>query len=154
MTSVRNTIVLAAFLGGAAAASAAPVRHAGEWETSIDGGKPLVACATHDTVFDKNSVPSAMAKVPNAKCTTTNFSKIGPLTTFSIQCEVYGAHMVSSGSMTQTGPDTFTVKSHTHVDGGALKIPNGQSIPMPDQDMTMVSHRTGACKPGDRMMSN
>jgi hypothetical protein len=40
-----------------------------------------------------------------------------------------------------------------HVDGGVMKLPDGKTFPMPDQDTTTTSHRTGPCKPGDRILN-
>jgi hypothetical protein len=36
--------------------------------------------------------------------------------------------------------------------GGAFKMPNGQTVPIPDGDTVTVSRRLGPCKPGDRQI--
>ena len=47
--------VAALFAVSASTALAAPVRHAGEWETTIDKGQPLVACFPVDEMLDENT---------------------------------------------------------------------------------------------------
>ena len=45
--------------------------------------------------------------------------------------------------LTQTGPDAFTSKVHSH--GGAMKMPSGQTFNMPETDIVNVSRRVGPC---------
>jgi hypothetical protein len=124
------------------------VRHAGEWETIIDNGKPLIMCFPTDAVVGPNYILRSMAKLPNAHCTMNNWTTTGNVTSYSLQCTIGGGVMTTSGTMTVTGPDALSGKSHTH--GGAIKMPNGQTMTIPDMDMTTVSRRLGPCKPGDR----
>jgi hypothetical protein len=60
--------------------------------------------------------------------------------------------MTSSGTITVTGPDAFTSKVHSH--GGAIKMPDGKTLPMQDMDITTISRRLGPCKPGDRQITH
>ena len=46
-----------------------PVRHAGEWETTIDNGKPIRFCYPTDATLDQNYVMQSMSKIPGASCT-------------------------------------------------------------------------------------
>ncbi len=124
------------------------VRHAGEWETTIDNGKPLVLCYPADRTFDQNTVLQQMAKIPGASCIIGNMNTVDNVTSYSLQCRIGGSQMTSSGTITLTGPDSFTSKAHSH--GGRIPMPNGQLTDMPDTDTVSVSHRTGPCKPGDR----
>jgi hypothetical protein len=128
-------------------ASAAVVRHAGEWQTIIDNGRPLIACFSSDATLDQNYVTRSMARLPGANCKVGNISTIGNVTSYTMQCTIGGSLMTSSGTIMQTGPDAFTSKAHTH--GGAMKMPNGQTMAIPDNDMVTVQRRLGACKPGD-----
>ena len=141
-------ITLAAAVAWATAAGAA-VEHAGEWQSIIGNGQPLTFCIPADRVVDQAYVSKSMARMPNAACTVSNFTSLGPITSYSLQCTIGGSVMTSSGTVTQTGPDSFTSKSHSH--GGAIKMGNGQTMVMPDMDMTVSSHRVGPCKPGDRV---
>jgi hypothetical protein len=142
-------LLVAACAVTATAASAEPmVRHAGEWETIIDNGRPSILCFPTDAVMDPKYIMQSMAKLPNAHCTMNNWSTTGNVTTYSLQCTIGGSVMTTSGTMTVTGPDSLTGKSHTH--GGSMKMPNGQTMTFPDMEMTTVSRRLGPCKPGDR----
>ena len=131
------------------AAGAEPlVRHAGEWETTIGNGKPIVVCFPTDQTFDQDTVLKQMARIPGANCTMSNLTTTGNVTSYSLQCTIGGSQMTSTGTVTVTGPDAYTSKAHSH--GGRIAMPNGQTMDMPDTDMVSVSHRTGPCKPGDR----
>jgi hypothetical protein len=142
------TFVVALCTASATAAWAEPlVRHAGEWESTIDNGHPSVLCFPTDVTVDQNSILQQMSKLPGANCTIANWSTAGNVTTYSMQCMVGGSPMISSGTVTITGPDAFTGKSHSH--GGKIPMPNGQVMAMPDVDMTTTSRRLGPCKPGD-----
>jgi hypothetical protein len=145
----RAVLVVPLFLAASAAnAWANPVRRAGEWQTVIDGGQPLVACFPHDQTFDENSIARALSKLPGANCKTTSFSTTGDLTSYSIECTISGSLMTVSGTITATGPDTYTTKGHSH--GGVIPMPNGKTLTMPDTDSVTVSRRLGPCKPGER----
>jgi hypothetical protein len=124
------------------------VRHAGEWETTIDNGKPNVICFPTDATMDQNYVMQSMSKIPGAGCTISNWSTAGNVTSYSMQCTIGGSVMTSAGTVTVTSPDAYTGKVHTH--GGKIPMPNGQVVAMPDVDMVTTSHRVGPCKPGDR----
>jgi hypothetical protein len=148
---LRLAALTAAFVAVSVAAWAGPVRHAGEWETVIDNGKPLIACFPTDQTFDETTVTRQMSKVPGASCKVDSLNTAGDVTSYSMQCVINGATMVSSGTITVTGPDAFTNKAHTS--GGTMKLPNGQAITMPPSDMVTVSRRLGPCKPGDRQIT-
>ena len=92
-----------------------------------------------------------MAKIPGANCKIGNIANMGNVTSYSMQCTVGGSLMTSSGTITQTGPDAFISKTHSH--GGAMKLANGQTMAFPDNDMVTVQHRLGACKPGDHKIN-
>jgi hypothetical protein len=124
------------------------VRHAGEWESTIDNKQPFVICFPADVTMDQNSVLQMMSKIPGANCTMSNWSSAGNVTTYTMECTVGGSPMTSSGTVTVTGPDSYTGRSHSH--GGKIPMPNGQVVALPDVDMTTTSRRLGPCKPGDR----
>jgi len=134
------------------AASAAPVRHAGEWETIIDKGKPLIACFPVDETFDENTMTRPLLKIPGASCKMDSLKTVGDVTSFSMQCNISGSMMTSSGTITVTGPDSFT--SNVQTKGGIMKMPNGQTIPIPDSDTVTVARRLGPCKPGERQITH
>jgi hypothetical protein len=151
LKSATLTVVLGAALAGAA--WAAPlVRQAGEWETTIDNGKPMLFCYPTDVTLDQSYVMQSMSKLPGANCTMSDMKTVGNVTSYSLQCTVGGSLMTSSGTITVTGPDSFTGKSHSH--GGVIKMPNGQAVAMPDMDIVNVSRRLGPCKPGDRQITH
>lgn len=144
----RAAMIFALSAVSATAAFAGPlVRHAGEWQTSINNGPPRIVCFPNDATFDQAYVTKSMAKIPGASCTISNINTIGNVTSYSMQCTVNGSTMTSSGTITATGPDSFTSKIHSH--GGSMKLPNGQVSAFPDMNLTSTSHRLGACKPGD-----
>jgi hypothetical protein len=146
-------IAIALCAASGTVASAEPmVRHAGEWESTINNGKPNVFCVPNDETFDQNYVTKTMSKLPGASCTMSNWSAAGGVITYSLQCTVGGSTMTSSGTTTVTGPDAYTTKSHSH--GGAIKMPDGKTVEMQDMDMTVVSRRLGPCKPGDRQINH
>lgn len=151
--SVLKMTALIPLLVVAGAAQAAPVRHAGEWETTIDGGRTIVVCLPHDETFDASTLTRAMSRTPEAKCATSNFSVEGSVMKVTIACDYRGLHMVTDGVTTATGPDSYVSRSHIHTEG-AMKMPNGQSMAMPDQTMTTTSRRIGPCKPGDRVVEH
>lgn len=146
----KRIALIVSFLLAAEAttAYASPVRKAGEWQTVIDGGQPLVACFPDDQTLDENTITRAMAKIPGSNCKTNSFNTTGDVTTYSVECTIGGSLMTSSGTITATGPDTYTSKSHTH--GGMIPMPNGKTAAMPDTDTLTVSRRLGPCKPGER----
>ncbi len=129
-----------------------PVRHAGEWETTIDNGKPIRFCYPADATLDQNYVMQSMSKIPGASCTVSNLNTAGSVTSYSMQCMIGGSQMTSSGTITVTGPDSYTGKVHSH--GGIIKMPNGQATAMPDMDMVTTSRRLGPCQPGDRQVTH
>jgi uncharacterized protein DUF3617 len=147
------TLILAAATILTATARAEPlVRHAGEWETTIDNRKPSVVCFPTDTTLDQAYVMQKMAKIPNAKCAVSDIKTVGSVASYSLQCTIGGGLMTSSGTITQTGPDAYSSKEHSH--GGVIAMPDGKSFAMPDTDMVTVSHRLGPCKPGDRQVTH
>jgi hypothetical protein len=125
------------------------VIHAGEWETTVDAGQPKIICRTSDVTFDKDYVMKSMSKVDGVTdCKMSDTKTVGNVTSYLLQCTVGDDQMTSSGSITVTGPDAYTGMSETH--GGAIKMPNGRVIAMPDTKSTSISRRLGPCKPGDR----
>lgn len=149
---MRNTLVVSVLLAASAATAwaADPVRKAGEWQTTVNGGQPMLVCLQEDMPFDQKSIMQSMAKLPGADCKMSNFTTSGDTTTYAMECTIGGNKMMSNGTITVSDPDTFTTKSHSH--GGTIPGPNGQSVNMPDMDMTIAFHRTGPCKPGDHMI--
>ena len=142
--------VAALFAVSASTALAAPVRHAGEWETTIDKGQPLVACFPVDETLDENTLMRPLAKIPGVNCKVDSVKTVGDVTSISMQCVIGGSTMTSNATITATGPDAFT--SRVQSKGGAIKMPNGQTTRIPDSDTVTVSHRLGPCKPDDRQM--
>jgi hypothetical protein len=140
----RIALALLLAVGLAPTASANPVRHAGEWQTAIDGRPPVTACLREDQALDEASIAKVMARRPNADCRTTRFDVAGDTVTYALECTVRGSLMTSSGTITATGPDSFTSLDHTH--GGAIPIPGGKAMAMPDSDTMMVFRRVGPCK--------
>jgi hypothetical protein len=131
---------------------AAPVRHAGEWETIIDNGKPLVVCFPADETLDENTLMRPLSKIPGASCKVDSLKTVGDVTSISMQCDIGGSTMTSSATITVTGPDAVSSRVQSH--GGAIKMPNGQVMPIPDSDTVTVSRRLGPCKPGDRQITH
>ena len=140
------------FVVSTSAVWAAPVRHAGEWETTLDGGQPRVACFPADETLDENSLMRTMSKLPGADCKMDSIKTVGDVTSYSMQCNIGGTTLTSSGTITETGPDAFASKGHTH--GGAIPMPNGKTVAMPDSDTVSVSRRLGPCKPGERQITH
>lgn len=134
------------------AAFAAPVRHAGEWETALDGGTPRVACFPVDETLDENSLMRSMSKLPGASCKMDSIKTVGDVTSYSMQCNIGGSTLTSSGTITETGPDAFASKGHTH--GGMIPTAGGKTVAMPDTDTVSVSRRLGPCKPGERQITH
>jgi hypothetical protein len=149
----RVALIVMLYVASATAASAEVlVRHAGEWETTIDNGQPRIVCFPTDVTMDQGSIMQSMAKLPGANCTISDFKTVGAVTSYSTQCTIGGSQMTSSGTITATGPDAFSTKAHSH--GGVIKMPNGKEAAMPDIDMVTVSRRLGPCKPGDRQVTH
>lgn len=149
----KSAIFIAAlFAVSASVALATPVRHAGEWEIIIDKRQPQIACFPVDETFDENTVMRPLSKIPGATCKMDSIKTVGDVTSYSLQCVIGGSVMTSSGTFTDTGPDAFTGRVQTH--GGAIKMPNGQTTPIPDSDTVTVSRRVGPCKPGERQITH
>lgn len=140
------------FAASTSAAFATPLRHAGEWETVLDGGQPRVACFPNDETLDENYLMKSLSKIPGASCKVDSLKTVGDVTSYSLQCEIGGSTMTSSGTITITGPDAFASKGHSH--GGMIPMPNGKTVAMPDTDTVSVSHRLGPCKPGERQITH
>jgi hypothetical protein len=148
---VRHAFVVPALLfASAATAWAAPVRKAGEWQTSINGGQPILTCVPNDMPVDEQSIMQSMSRIPGADCKMTKFTASGDTIEYAMECSIAGNKMSSTGTITMIDPDTFTTKSHTQ--GVVIPTANGQSKAMPDMDMTIALHRTGPCKPGDQQL--
>src|ERR1700744_4521731 len=98
LKSAALTAVLCALSSGAASAEPM-VRHAGEGETTIDNGKPLVVCYATDQRFDQNAILKQMAKIPGANCTMSNLTSTGNVTSYTLQCTVGGSQMTSAGTI-------------------------------------------------------
>jgi Protein of unknown function (DUF3617) len=150
----KSAILIAALfaLSASSAVQAAPVRHSGEWETTIDKGQSLVACFPVDETLDENTLMRPLAKIPGANCKVDGVKTVGEVTSISMQCVIGGSTMTSNATITVTGPDAFTSRVQTH--GGAIKMPNGQTTPIPDGDTVTVSRRLGPCKPGERQITH
>ena len=146
----RTAAAVAILFASSSPALAAIVRHAGEWATTIGDGQPLIACFTTDQTLDQAYVAREMAKIPKAQCQTPSLTTLGPVTSFTMQCMIGGSLMTSTGTITQTGPDSFSSKTHTH--GGVIMMGPGKSMAIPDGDQVTTSRRTGPCKPGDRQV--
>jgi hypothetical protein len=107
----RAALIVMLYVASATAASAeALVRHAGEWETTIDNGQPRIVCFPTDVTMDQSSIMQSMAKLPGANCTISDFKTSGAVTNYSTQCTIGGSQMTSSGTITVTGPDAFSTK--------------------------------------------
>ncbi|HSZ95581.1 MAG TPA: hypothetical protein VK767_04665, partial [Bradyrhizobium sp.] len=96
--------VAALFAVSASTALAAPVRHAGEWETTIDKGQPLVACFPVDEMLDENTLMRPLAKIPGVNCKVDSVKTVGDVTSISMQCVIGGSTMTSNATITATGP--------------------------------------------------
>jgi hypothetical protein len=151
---VKSAALAAALCAASAATVCAEplVRHAGEWETTLDNGQSRLFCYPTDETIDQNSIMQALSKLPGADCTMTSMNTVGNVTSYAMQCTIGGSQMTSSGTVTVTGPDSFATKSHSH--GGMMKMPNGQTVAIPDMDMANVSHRVGPCQRGDRQITH
>jgi hypothetical protein len=151
-TMLKPAIFIATFFAVLAShvALAAPVRHAGEWETTIDKGQPLIACFPVDETLDENTMMRPLAKIPCASCKMNSIKTVGDVTSISMQCVIGGSTMTTNATITVTGPDAFT--SRVQSMGGAIKMPNGQTMPIPDSDTVTVARRLGPCKPGDKQV--
>jgi hypothetical protein len=150
---IRTGFSAILFAASVTAAGAEPlVRHAGEWETTVDNGKPIILCFPTDVPLDQNYVLQSMSRLPGAECTVTNMTTVGAVTSYSMRCTIGGSLMTSSGTITATGPDSFTGKAHSH--GGAIKMSNGKDMALKDMDVVSVSRRLGPCKPGDRQTTH
>jgi hypothetical protein len=144
----RTVLIGILYAASLAAASAEPlIQRAGEWETTVDNGKPIIRCFPADIILDRNYVMQSMSKLPGANCSISNITTAGAVTSYSMQCTVGGSQMISSGTITATGPDSFSGKAHSH--GGSIKMPNGKEMALEDMDVVTVSRRLGPCKPGD-----
>jgi len=137
-------------VASATTAWAGPVRKAGEWQTSINGGQPMLTCVPNDMPMDEQSMMQSMSKIPGADCKMIRFITSGDATDYAMECMINGSKMTSAGTITVSDPDTFTNKSHTH--GLMMPGANGQLMTVPDMDMTIAFHRTGPCKPGDQQI--
>jgi hypothetical protein len=126
-------------------ASAEPfVIHAGEWETTIDVGQTRIICRPSDVTFNEEYLLQSVSKVDGiTNCKMTDMKTVGNVTSYSMQCTVGDDQMTSSGSITVTGPDAYTGITETH--GGAMKMPTGQILTIPDTKSTSVSRRRGPC---------
>jgi hypothetical protein len=145
---ILPALVIASVAAGVAVtAFANPVRHAGRWQTVIDGGKPLVFCSREDRTLDEASITKQMSQLPGASCKTTSFSATDTSATYALECTINGSKMTTSGTITMTGPDSVTAKIHSH--GGAFPMADGKTVALPDTDTTTVSTRLGPCQPGD-----
>jgi len=143
----RTALVLPPLLAVAIAATGAnanPIRHAGEWQTVVDGGPPVTACVREDQALDEAALAKVMARRPSTECRTTRFDLAGDTVTYALECTYRGSLMTSTGTLTVTGPDSFTSVGHSH--GGAIPIPGGKALAMPDADTVMVSRRVGPCR--------
>jgi hypothetical protein len=148
---MRHIAPIVAVIAVAAASSpavAALMRQAGEWQTSIDNGPPRLICYAADETIDQNYVARSMAKLAGANCKVSNFTTVGPVTSYSMLCTVGGSQMTTTGSITVLGPGSVSGKAHSH--GGMITSANGRSAAIPDTDIVTVSHRLGPCKPGDK----
>jgi len=125
-------------------AGANPIRHAGEWQTVIDGGSPRVACIAEDQTLDEAAIARVMTRRPGASCKTTHFTTTGDTVNYALECTIRGSVMTTSGTLTATGPDSFTSTDHSH--GGAIPIPGGRALALPDTDTVTVFTRLGPCK--------
>jgi hypothetical protein len=112
---IRTAFIAILYAASVTATGAEPlVRHAGEWETRIDNGKPIILCFPTDITLDQNYVLQSMSKLPDATCKVTNMTTVGAVTSYSMQCTIGGSPMTSTGTITATGPDSFTGKAHSH----------------------------------------
>lgn len=145
-------VVAALFALSTAAVWAAPVRHAGEWETTIDKGQPMVACFPEDETLDESLLTKSMSKLPGATCKVDSLKTVGDVTSYAMHCDFGTSTMNSSGTITVTGPDAFTTKVQTK--GGVIKMPSGQAVPIPDNESVTVARRLGPCKPGERQIKH
>ncbi len=145
---MRHAVVVSILIAASAATAwAAPVRKAGEWQTTINGGQPILTCVPNDMPMDEQSIMQSMSKIPGAECKMTRFTASGNTTDYAMECMIGGGKMTSTGTITMIDSDTFTTKSHSH--GGMIPTANGQTTPMPDMDLTIAFKRIGPCKPGD-----
>ena len=142
----RTAFIVVLCAASVSAAWAEPfVRRAGEWETTIDNSQPRILCFPTDVTLDKNYVMQPMSKLHAADCTITNMETVGAVTSYSIRCTVGGSPMTSSGTITATGPDSFTGKIHSH--GGVIKMRNGKEVALSDMDIVTVSRRLALASP-------
>ena len=124
-----------------------PVFHAGQWETIVTNPaapdqKPIqrLVCHKADATLDSKAI-SAMMAGAKSHCSEVSVTTSGAVTTYSLVCQVGEMKIVSSGTMTEIGPDSFTGTSSAHAEGGKMSIP--------DMKMSTVARRLGPCQPGD-----
>jgi opacity protein-like surface antigen len=136
-------VALAAFFGAAIAAqaNAAQVIHAGDWETTMDGGPAHHTCMSTDHALDQATINKTLASA-GLKCAPVDWHQAGNATTYVSVCDVAGGKLTTNSVMTTTGPDSYTTHSKSHLVGGQMK--------MPDMDMTQTARRDGPCTPGEK----
>src|ERR1700678_1053603 len=117
-----TTFIAVLFALSITSVSAAPVRHAGEWETVIDKGQPRVVCFPTDEPLDENTLMRPLSKIPGASCKVDSLKTVGDVTSISMQCDIGGSTMTSTATITVTGPDAVSSRVQSH--GGAIKMPN------------------------------
>jgi hypothetical protein len=76
------TPIRAAFIAILYAALVTAAGRAGEWETRIDNGKPIILCFPTDVTLDQNYVLQSMSKLPDTKCKVTNVTTVGAVTSY------------------------------------------------------------------------
>lgn len=124
-----------------------PTFRSGQWESTMTDDdrpdeKPTVnlVCRKADMTLDSQTISNMMAGT-KAKCSDITLTTEGTVTSYSVSCQMADMTMHSKGTMTVTGPDAYTSKGQSRVEGGKVNIP--------EHRVTVVSRRLGLCQPGD-----
>jgi hypothetical protein len=142
MKTLFQALLAGAALVATAGPAAAMTFHAGEWTNVVPGGQTNVSCLQHDQDFNA-ALLTKMAQMPGANCTINNL-KMSPLAaSYTMVCTIGGGRMTIDSVLNVTGIDAYFTRAKSHFVGGSIK--------MPDMDMSQTAHRTGGCKPGDRV---
>jgi hypothetical protein len=121
------------------------VMRAGEWSTVIGAGPGAgfskLVCIGTDKVMTPDRLTGTVGKA-GLTCSGTDVTTSGNVATYTMTCGVRGGQMTVHGTVTMQGEDSLITRSHSHMVGGTMA--------MPDMDMVVTQHRTGPCRSGDR----
>ena len=149
-TITRSLAALITLAALSAPGEAAMVHRAGEWQTVINGGRPLLVCFSTDATVDQAYEMRLLSTIKGASCKLTAMSISDKAARYTAQCIIGDIPMTQDGTITETGRDTFLNK--VHGSGGGVSMLTGKNMSLPDMDVVSVEHRLGPCKPGDQQI--